>query len=66
MCASESYSNANWSTTQFGQIANGTCKTNYTGSPTRQCTLNGTNGYWSSNVTNPCTSIFSFVLFFTF
>ena len=54
-CSSESYNNANWTTTQTGQIASGTCLTNYTGSPTRQCNLNGTKGSWSSNVTNPCT-----------
>ena len=57
MCPSMTYNNANWATTQSGQTANGTCLTNYTGSPTRQCILNGTNGTWSSNVTNPCTSI---------
>ena len=55
MCTSQAYQNANWSTIQSGQTANGTCIANYYGSPTRQCSLNGSNGVWSINVTNPCT-----------
>ena len=53
-CPSQTYQNANWSTTQTGQTANGTCVANYAGSPTRQCILNGTTGSWNTNVTNPC------------
>ena len=66
MCVGEIYSNANWSTTQFGQIASGTCLTNYVGLPTRQCNLNGSNGVWSVNVTNPCTGNYYLSLFLQF
>ena len=63
MCSNETYNNANWSSIQSGQIANGTCITNYYGSPTRQCILNGSNGTWSSNVLNPCNRN-NFLIFF--
>ena len=53
-CSSETYQNANWSTTQTSQTANGTCIANYYGSPSRQCIQNGSNGIWNTNVTNPC------------
>ena len=54
MCSSETYDNANWISIQTSQIASGTCNANYYGSPTRQCTQNGTNGVWDTAVTNPC------------
>ena len=57
MCSNETYNNTNWSPTQSGQTSNGTCIANYFGSPTRQCILNGTNGTWSSIVSNPCSRI---------
>ena len=54
MCSNEIYNNANWTSIQTGQTSNGTCISNYYGLPMRKCILNGTNGYWSVNVTNPC------------
>ena len=63
MCSSMIYSNANWSSTQSGQTANGTCFANYTGSPTRQCIQNGSSGVWNVNVTNPCSRNYCLIYF---
>ena len=63
MCSSETYSNANWSSIQSGQTVNGTCISNYYGSPTRQCFQNGSNGVWNSIVSNPCNRILFFISF---
>ena len=57
MCPSQTYNNAIWPSSTYGNTVNGTCIANYAGSPTRQCTQNVTSGVWSPNVTNPCTGI---------
>jgi len=50
-CPAQTYGNAQWNPTNGGSLAQGTCTSGYTGSPSRRCLPGGT---WEGLITNHC------------